>query len=137
VETSNSGTQLDFSDNLTDFRDVAFFVNEQVLALNDKLALTGGLRADRSSANGDRDKYYVFPRASASFRIPDIGDFINEIKVRGGWGRTGNRPRYADRDLLLATGGVIGERHPGPERRPKPPDQARNPHGTRLGADLT
>ena len=108
VETSNSGTQLDFSDNLTDFRDVAFFVNEQILALNDKLALTGGLRADRSSANGDRDKYYVFPRASASFRIPDIGTTINEIKLRGGWGRTGNRPRYADRDLVLAAGGVIG-----------------------------
>jgi len=108
VETTNSGTVLDFRDNLTEFRDQAFFLNEQILALNDRLALTGGLRADRSSANGDRSKWYIFPRASGSYRIPDIGSALNEAKFRAGWGKTGNRPNYASRDLLLASGGVIG-----------------------------
>ena len=108
VETTNSGTVLDFQDNLTEFRDQALFFNEQILALNDRLALTGGVRADRSSANGDRTKWYVFPRASGSYRIPDISNMLNEVKFRAGWGKTGNRPNYASRDLLLASGGVIG-----------------------------
>lgn len=108
VETSNSGTVLDQSDNITEFKDQAFFVNEQILALNDRLALTGGVRADRSSANGDRSKWYFFPRASGSYRFTDLGTALNEVKVRAGWGHTGNRPNYAARDLLLLSGGVIG-----------------------------
>src|SRR5213078_4429400 len=109
VETTNSGTVLQVSDSVyADFRDMAFFASEQVLALNERLALTGGIRADRSSANGDRHKYYVFPRASASYRFPDLGELVNEVKLRGGWGRTGNRPRYGDRDVLLAVGTTIG-----------------------------
>jgi TonB-linked SusC/RagA family outer membrane protein len=108
VETTNSGTVLDFSDNETEFRDEAFFGNEQILALDERLALTGGLRADRSSANGDRGKLYLFPRASASYRIPEITRQLNEVKLRAGWGHTGNRPNYGARDLLLSSGGVIG-----------------------------
>ena len=109
VQTTNSGTILDYADSVYgDFRDIAFFVNEQVLALNERLALTGGMRADRSSANGDRSKYLVFPRGSASYRFTDLGDLFNEIKLRAGWGRTGNRPRYGDRDVLLRVGTTIG-----------------------------
>jgi TonB-dependent starch-binding outer membrane protein SusC len=109
VETTNSGTILDYGDNvLGDFRDIALFANEQVLALGERLALTGGIRADRSSANGDRSKYYVFPRASASYRFTDLGEMVNEVKLRGGWGRTGNRPRYGDRDVVLNPGTTIG-----------------------------
>jgi len=109
VQTTNSGTLLDYADNVGgDFRDIAFFANEQVLALSERLAVTGGIRADRSSANGDRHKYYTFPRASASYRFPDLGDLVNEVKLRGGWGRTGNRPRYGDRDVVLNAGTSIG-----------------------------
>src|SRR5262249_33552634 len=107
VETTGSGTVLDFADNIVEVRDEAVFGNTQLLLLDDKLALTGGVRADRSSANGDRAKFHLFPRASASYRISDLTKQINEIKLRGGWGHTGNRPNYAARDLLLASGGVI------------------------------
>ena len=109
VETTNSGTVRDGSDSVyADFRDMALVANEQVQALNERLTLGGGVRADRSSANGDRHKYYVFPRASASYRFTELGDLFNEVKIRGGWARTGNRPRYGDRDLLLRTGTNIG-----------------------------
>jgi TonB-dependent starch-binding outer membrane protein SusC len=104
VETSNSGTVFDGSDNLANFRDDAFFLNEQVLALDDRLAIVAGIRADRSSANGDRDKRNVYPRASGSYRFTDLGDMLNEVKIRAGWGRTGNRPRYGDRDEVLNSG---------------------------------
>jgi TonB-linked SusC/RagA family outer membrane protein len=108
VETSNSGTVLDNSDVLNNFRDDAFFATEQIQALDSRLTLIGGIRADRSSANGDRDKRNVYPRVSGSYRFTDLGNAISEVKLRGGWARTGNRPRYGDRDVVLNTGPTIG-----------------------------
>src|SRR5437899_2607865 len=109
VETTNSGIILDFSDNvLGDFRAMSLFANEQVLALNERLAVPGGVRADRSSADGDRHKYYIFPRASASYRFTDLGELVNEVKLRAGYGRTGNRPSYGFRDVVLNAGTTIG-----------------------------
>ena len=108
VETTNSGTVLDGSDVLNNFRDDAFFATEQMQALDQKLTLIGGLRADRSSANGDRGTRNVYPRVSGSYRFTDLGNAVSEVKLRGGWARTGNRPRYADRDVVLNTGATIG-----------------------------
>ncbi len=79
VETSNSGTSLDGSDVLNNFRDDALFANEQILALDQKLAIVAGVRADRSSANGDRAKHNIYPRASGSYRFTDLGNFFNEV----------------------------------------------------------
>jgi len=41
---------------LADFRDDAWFATEQFTGLGQKLTVIGGFRADRSSANGDRNK---------------------------------------------------------------------------------
>lgn len=104
--TAGQGTVDGFND-FFEFRDQAFFANEQILALNNKLAINGGFRADRSSANGDVGKFYFFPRASASYNVDDVGPLDN-VKFRAGYGETGNRPRFNDRAILLATGSVIG-----------------------------
>lgn len=37
-----------------------------------------------------------------------LTDKVDEIKVRGAWGQSGNRPRFGDRDILYADGGLIG-----------------------------
>ncbi len=95
------------SQSLTEFHDQAVFVSEQVTAFDDRLVINAGVRADRSSANGDRATFYTFPRLSAAYRIVTPGGPIDEIKVRGGWGQTGNRPRYGDRDITLSAGGVV------------------------------
>ena len=92
------------------FRDQSVFFNTQFTALTERLNVAAGVRADRSSANGDPEKFYVFPRASASFRIDTPLPGIDNIKPRVAYGQTGNRPRYGDRDVLLANGGVIGGR---------------------------
>ena len=84
---------------IQEFRDQAVFANEQVLTLDGKLSLNAGVRADRSSANGDVSKFYLFPRGSAAFNFGAVGP-LSSFKVRGGIGRSGNRPRYGDRDLL-------------------------------------
>jgi hypothetical protein len=80
-----------------------------VLLLDEKLALNVGFRADRSSANGDRGMFYLFPKYSGSYRfVKPLTDKIDEVKFRGAWGQSGNRPRYGDRDILYADGGLIG-----------------------------
>ena len=91
-----------------EFRDQSYYVNEQLLLLNEKLSVNAGMRADRSSANGDREKYYSFPKFSASYRFTNVwADKIDEIKLRAAKGQSGNRPRYGDRDVLYADGGLI------------------------------
>jgi TonB-linked SusC/RagA family outer membrane protein len=86
------------------FRDQAIFGNAQITAFGERLTLLGGVRADRSSANGDPSKYYLFPRASASYRL-NVGRVgLDDVKFRAGFGQTGNRPNYGARDILLGTG---------------------------------
>ena len=92
-----------------EFRDQSYNANEQILALDDKLSLNAGFRADRSSANGDRKKFYVFPKFSGAYRLTKpLTDKIDEIKFRVAKGQSGNRPRYGDRDVLYGDGGLIG-----------------------------
>ena len=98
-------------DNRTGIRDQSIYVNEQAMLLDEKLSLSLGFRADRSSVNGDREKYYLFPKYSASYRITEPSwatEYTDEIKFRVAIGQSGNRPRFGDRDLLYANGGIIG-----------------------------
>ena len=95
-----------------EFRDQSQYINEQVIAFDEKLALSVGVRADRGSANGDRAKYYTFPKYSASYRFVEPLSFltskIDEVKFRASYGQSGNRPNYGVRDITIASGGVIG-----------------------------
>jgi len=65
---------------------------------NQKYLFTAAVRQDGSSRFGPNNKYAVFPSFSAGWRLteePFIKSFadklkMNEIKIRGGYGRTGN-----------------------------------------------
>lgn len=92
-------------------RDQSIYLNEQALLLDEALSISAGFRMDRSSVNGDRDQYYTFPKYSASYRFQQptwASRYTDEIKLRGAWGQSGNRPRFGDRDLLYLNGGLIG-----------------------------
>ncbi len=89
-------------------RDQAFYAQEELLAFDNRLFLTFGARAERSSVNGERDKLFVYPKASGSFRFPDVGRGVDEVKLRAAIGRSGNQPPYGDRDLVLAAATQIG-----------------------------
>ncbi|MBL0939928.1 MAG: SusC/RagA family TonB-linked outer membrane protein [Gemmatimonadaceae bacterium] len=109
ARVAQGATDIAWEDIRNEFRDQSYYVNEQALLLDEKLALNVGFRADRSSANGDRGEYYLFPKYSGSYRfVKPLSDKVDDIKFRGAWGQSGNRPRYGDRDLLFANGGVIG-----------------------------
>ena len=89
------------------FRDQAMYLNTDVRLFSERLTVSGGVRADRSSANGDREKWYAYPRVSGSYLFDNPISAIDNVKLRAAYGQTGNRPRYGDRDLTLASGGVI------------------------------
>jgi TonB-linked SusC/RagA family outer membrane protein len=92
-------------------RDQAYFASEDILAFNEKLSLSARVRAERSSANGDRDKFFYWPTASASYRFVNALPGADEVKFRAAFGRTGNRPNYGNRDLTISGLGLISGRN--------------------------
>ena len=95
---------------ITEVRDQALYVTEEMLAFDERLFVTGGLRAERSSVNGDRERYFVFPRVSGSYRFIAPFSQIDEVKLRASMGKAGNQPGYGQRELVLANSGLIDGR---------------------------
>lgn len=62
----------------------------------DKYLVTGTVRADGSSKFGANNKYGIFPSFSLGWRISEEeflknSKAISNLKLRGGWGKTGNQ----------------------------------------------
>ena len=61
----------------------------------DKYLLTATVRADGSSKFGENNKYGIFPSVSAGWRIIEEGfmkgGIFSDLKLRAGWGQTGNQ----------------------------------------------
>src|SRR5207247_9286125 len=58
-------------------------------------------------ALGNTNKYYLFPKASASYRFPALLGEGSEFKLRASYGETGNQPKFGDK-FTLASSAVIG-----------------------------
>jgi TonB-linked SusC/RagA family outer membrane protein len=106
IPNVNQGQQLTFQSRELQ-RDQAWFVRQDVLALSEKLYLSAAVRGDRSSNNGDVEKYFVFPSVQGSYRFVDLLPKVEEFKLRASWGQTGNRPLYGQRFLTLVGNGLI------------------------------
>lgn len=61
----------------------------------DKYLVTATVRADGSSKFGSNNKYGIFPSFSFGWRVSEEGFMksspFNDLKLRAGWGRTGNQ----------------------------------------------
>ena len=62
---------------------------------NDKYLFSGTLRRDGASVFGKTNQYGIFPALSAGWRITEENfmkgaTWIDELKIRGGWGKMGN-----------------------------------------------
>jgi TonB-linked SusC/RagA family outer membrane protein len=100
-------------DTLTTTRDLAFYVQEEVLTLGERLLVTGAVNTERSSVNGDEKKFYAYPKMAASYRIPFLPRYTDDIKVRLAYGKAGNQPPYGYKfvDLIsVPYDGVLGAR---------------------------
>jgi TonB-dependent starch-binding outer membrane protein SusC len=84
----------------TQFQDNGFFAQEEVLIM-DAITLTGGIRFDKSTNNGDQDKYYAYPKAGVSWNLTHMnflqGDFFSNLKLRAAYGQAGNFPAYGSK----------------------------------------
>ena len=109
VELIDQGTPT-LAQTITAVRDKAFFVNEEVLLFDERLSLSGRVRAERSSVNGDRDKYFYWPAASAAYRLVTPFKYADEIKLRAAVGNSGNQANYGSRDITINGLGLIDGR---------------------------
>jgi TonB-linked SusC/RagA family outer membrane protein len=81
-----------------------------------KYYLTGSIRRDGSSKFGQDNKWGVFPSVSTAWRISDeaffapLQRFINDLKIRGGWGIIGNAgiDNYLAQSTLNSSSYVLG-----------------------------
>jgi hypothetical protein len=104
----NQGSVVRPFEELTHERTVGLYAQEEWLGSRDRLLLSAGARAERSSANGDANKFYFFPKAAGSYRFPDLLGEGSDVKLRVAYGETGNQPLFGQKFTTLQGGQVIG-----------------------------
>ncbi len=70
--------------------------------MDEKLLVSIGGRLDRNSNNGEFDTWYLYPKAAMSYRFPNLTGWLDEFKLRGAWGQSGNLPLYGQKFTTLA-----------------------------------
>ncbi len=105
----NQGTNITAAEALNEERTLAFYAQEELRLFDEKLLLQAGVRAERSSVNGDVDKYYVFPKLAGSYRILNLLGDGSEVKLRLAYGETGNQPLFGQKFTTLGTPQLGGQ----------------------------
>lgn len=95
IPTTNAGSVFQIAENTKAEKRNASFLGRINYSYADKYLLTANFRADASSIFGPDHRWGYFPSVSAGWRISNE-DFmqnitvINDLKLRAGWGLTGN-----------------------------------------------
>ncbi|AXY77440.1 SusC/RagA family TonB-linked outer membrane protein [Paraflavitalea soli] len=95
-------------------QDNGIFVQEEA-SIADAVMLTAGIRFDRSTNNGDPDKYFIYPKAGLSWNLTRMGfwngNLFDNLKIRAAYGQAGNFPVFGSKfnSMVVAnTGGLLG-----------------------------
>jgi TonB-dependent SusC/RagA subfamily outer membrane receptor len=108
TQSNAAGAQLtSVSQARTSVINQAFYVQEDLLLLGEKLFVSGGVRGERSSVNGDVEKLFYFPRGQVSYRLTNLSPKVNELKLRAAIGQSGNQPNYGERFLVVTSSGLL------------------------------
>jgi TonB-linked SusC/RagA family outer membrane protein len=112
VTNVSTATQIFTTEAQDIVKSQSIFGQEEFLTMGERLLLTAGVNAERTSNNGDPKKYYAYPKFSASYRVPVPVAKIDELKVRLAYGRAGNQPLTGKFTFLtnLIEEGVTGFR---------------------------
>jgi outer membrane receptor protein involved in Fe transport len=133
----DSGAALSVQQTRLRTRDAGAYGQEEIAVLDDQLSVLGGLLAERSSLNGDTDKYYLYPKVAAVYSAirsdrknePAFLNNFDSLRLRAAYGEAGNRPNYGqkftpvtattniDGNAGLVNGGQIGDAKIEPERQ--------------------
>lgn len=89
------------------------FAQEEV-NFSDKVILSGGIRFDRSTLNGDANQFTAFPRASVATNLNKLGSWLNntaisQLKLRAAYGETAGFANFGALFNQLAVVGVGGQ----------------------------
>jgi TonB-linked SusC/RagA family outer membrane protein len=90
-------------------------VGQEEVNYDDKIIGTLGIRFDKSTLNGDANKYYVFPKASIAANLNNFSFWtsrsVSLLKLRAAYGQTGGLPPFGAIYTSLSptvTGGLLG-----------------------------
>ena len=105
----DQATSVIINQQLQPQQDLGLYAQEEILTMDERLMVAFGVRADRSSRNGDVSKYYIYPKIAGSYRLTNLGgNGSNEVKVRAAYGQTGNPPQFGNKFTPNATGTIGG-----------------------------
>jgi TonB-linked SusC/RagA family outer membrane protein len=109
---TNSQRQ-EISQQITYLYDRGFYAQEEI-DIDGKIFFTAGIRGDQSSAFGNTQQLYLFPKAAGSIRLSqfdfwgDAKNVIEEFKIRAAWGQSGNQPNPLAKFGGLVQNNIIG-----------------------------
>ena len=97
--TVSSAVETEGFESIGETRTLGVFVQQQ-FGYRDRLFFTPGLRLDDSSAFGENLGRQAYPRVMASYVISDEdwfedfvpGTFVESLRLRAAWGRSGKQP---------------------------------------------
>ena len=134
----DSGTSVNVAHTRLRTKETGLYLQDEIALLDERLSLLGGLLGERSSLNGDTDKYYVYPKFAAVYSLLPASSEARAntpfaqfevLRVRGAYGEAGNRPNYGQRFTALnatvnidgnagiTIGGAAGDPNIEPERQ--------------------
>jgi TonB-linked SusC/RagA family outer membrane protein len=97
-------------------KDAGGYLQEELSMLDDRLSLLGGALTERSSLNGNSDKFFFYPKLGVAYSLikpakpgeaPRFAGF-ESLRVRAAYGETGNRPNYGNKFTPLQATNTIG-----------------------------
>jgi len=107
----NEAGALNATQSRIKFLNGGIFIQEEANIIN-AITLTGGLRFDRSSNDGDVSKYYLYPKAGVSWNLTDMGiikqGFFDNVKLRAAYGQANNVPAYGSKFTALGVSNIQG-----------------------------
>lgn len=97
VNTPDAGSVKTTSTNYLTNTDVGIFAQQEA-NYQDKVIATAGIRFDKSTLNGEFDRFYAFPRGSVAVNLAKFGtwagDKVSQLKARIAYGETGGVPGF-------------------------------------------
>ena len=102
----DAGTLLQTSEIQRFIEDFGVYVQEEVQLWED-LTVNAAVRFEQSSVNANPDKFFIFPKAAASYAIPGLPSVFDLLKVRVAYGESGNLPLYGQRFTPLDSSQTI------------------------------
>lgn len=106
IKTLNAGNKIEqWSGTSASDWDIMSYLGRLAYNYNSKYLITANFRADGSSKLSPGNKWGYFPSLSAAWRISSESfmqnlKLVNDLKLRGGWGQTGNQSGIGDYSYL-------------------------------------